>query len=135
MKKDLKLSYANMPRITFLKSMKDYGEYGAAECPHCGAKGRYVYEFICDDGSNRGAMRICFSRWPQHYFVREQLRIEEKSSRFEAQGWGRLSEWDTAPLEAIQKFARGEITEAEAEKIVDAASQKRAAYAKSKYGR
>jgi hypothetical protein len=35
-----------------------------AECPHCGAWGRYVWVFETDDGQQHGAMEGCMQIWP-----------------------------------------------------------------------
>jgi hypothetical protein len=40
------------------------GGYGSAQCPHCGAEGRYVIKFLCEDGVQRGAMQGCFKLFP-----------------------------------------------------------------------
>ena len=55
---------ADLPRILVVLGIQDFGpsDFGqsAATCPHCGAHGRYVMNFLCDDGTKRGAMRECF---------------------------------------------------------------------------
>jgi hypothetical protein len=53
---------------------KDYGPWGddpwggksehTAECPHCGAHGRYVWAFVTDDGQKHHAMEGCMQIWP-----------------------------------------------------------------------
>lgn len=117
--------YTNMPQATYLIGKSDSGEFGAVRCPHCDAKGRYVYSFKCADGSERGAMQGCFNRWPKHPFVAEQVRIMDKQADYAKKGW-KLAEWDSKPLEAIKQFAAGEITEQAARSIVDSyASQRR----------
>lgn len=54
-----------LPRIVAVLGRSDSGEYGAATCPHCGAAGRYVYTFQCDDGTTRGAMAGCLKLFPR----------------------------------------------------------------------
>jgi hypothetical protein len=49
----------SLPRITRYMGCDDSGEFGNANCPHCGAEGRYVHRFKCEDGSYRGAMSGC----------------------------------------------------------------------------
>lgn len=34
-------------------------------CPHCGAEGRYVKVFECEDGAIRKAMAGCYAAWPK----------------------------------------------------------------------
>lgn len=57
-----------LPAIVVITGMKDFGPSdgeGSATCPHCGANGRYVWTFICADGSHRGAMRGYLQLFPQ----------------------------------------------------------------------
>jgi len=36
-----------------------------AHCPHCGAGGRWVWTFLCEDGTRRGAMAGCLQLFPR----------------------------------------------------------------------
>lgn len=55
---------ANLPSVPAVLGVQDFGPCdggeGSATCPHCGAQGRYVISFLCDDGTKRGAMSGCF---------------------------------------------------------------------------
>jgi hypothetical protein len=122
--------YANLPKIVAVVGLQDYGpcEGGAsAICPHCGAEGRYVYSFLCDDGTRRGAMRGCFSKFPRHKFAVESARILDKEADYKKKGWN-LPTWDSEIKAAIFDFADGKISEAEAERVIRAAQARRDAY-------
>ena len=54
-------------------------------CPHCGARGRYVTYVMCSDGKIRGAMRGCLKgafildeKIEQHWSITKQLRKSPK---------------------------------------------------------
>ena len=54
-------------------------------CPHCGARGRYVTYVMCSDGKIRGAMRFCLKgafildeKIEQHWSITQQLRKSPK---------------------------------------------------------
>lgn len=121
--------YANLPRIVLLTGVEDAGEFGAAECPHCGAKGRYIYTFRCEGhpGETFGAMRGCFSHFKQHPFVKEQVRLADKKSRYAPMGW-KLPAWDLAIEQAIIDYADGVISEAEAIEVIRAAKHRAELY-------
>lgn len=54
-----------LPEIVAITGMRDFGPSdGEGSCPHCGCRGRYVWYFICADGSQRGAMRGCIQLFP-----------------------------------------------------------------------
>lgn len=109
--------YADLPTVIYVISVEDHGtaEEGipAATCPHCGAAGRYIYTFRCSDGSERSAMKICFSRFPQHSFCGDHAKVLKKEHENAKKGW-KLASWDREIKDAIERFARGEMTEAEA---------------------
>lgn len=128
--------YANLPKIVAVLGIQDNGpcEGGAsAICPHCGAEGRYVYSFLCDDGTRRGAMRGCFSKFPRHRFAVESARILDKEADYKKKGWS-LPTWDRDMLDAILKFADGVLPEAEAEAAIRAAKTRRDAYKRRRSG-
>lgn len=57
-----------LPAVLVVLGVDDFGPcdsgQGTASCPHCGAEGRYIINFLCDDGTRRGAMRGCFTLFP-----------------------------------------------------------------------
>lgn len=72
-----------LPAILAVTGMKDYGPSdgeGSACCPHCGARGRYIWYFICEDGSKRGAMRGCIQLFPRKSSRNDKL-IQEAFER------------------------------------------------------
>lgn len=119
--------YNNLPKIVVVLGVTDHGpcDMGAtAICPHCGAEGRYVYRFMCDDGTTRGAMRGCISKYPRHPFAEESRRILDKEQDYKLKGW-QLPSWDREIKEAIFAFAEGDISEQEAEGRVRRAQEAR----------
>jgi hypothetical protein len=58
-------STQTLPAIVAILDKRDSGEYGNAVCPHCGALGRYVYTFVCEDGRRHGAMSGCIQLFPK----------------------------------------------------------------------
>lgn len=116
-----------LPRIAYFTDRTDAGEFGAANCPHCGAKGRYIQHFICDDGSERGAMAGCIKQFKLHAFAKEQLRIESKERDYAERGWN-IPSWDQDILNAIGAFVAGEISECQANHAIDIAKARATAY-------
>lgn len=103
--------YTDLPRIVYIDHVEDSGEYGNANCPHCGAKGRYVYHFRCEDGSRRGAMAGCLKHFTLTWLAQEHRRILDKQrdglKRF---GPGhKLASWDAEILAVIEDYADGAI--------------------------
>lgn len=119
--------YANLPRILEILAIDDAGEFGAATCPHCGAQGRYVVHFRCDDGTQRAAMRGCLRRFPMHPLAQEMARVLEKERTATKQG-RQLASWDVQIRDAIRAFAAQELTEDEAYARVRQAQQRKAAW-------
>ena len=60
----------HLPRVIEVLEVIDCGPGPSASCPHCGADGRYITRFRCDDGTTRGAMSGCFKL----FLPRERLR-------------------------------------------------------------
>ncbi|MCL4296301.1 MAG: hypothetical protein KJ077_11255 [Anaerolineae bacterium] len=113
--------YADLPKVLYIEGLDDAGEFGAATCPHCGAQGRYIYWFVCDDGSQRGAMRGCFEHFPKHPFADRYAQILDKEIQnakrrrpaVQGQGWS-LASWDASIKDAIEKYGAGQLSEAAA---------------------
>lgn len=125
MKERLKL-----PVIIRYDGVDDYGEYGAALCPHCGAKGRYIYRFTTEDGGKGGAMAGCIKLFPQSSLARTHKAILDKEKT-----GGKLNSWDTKMLAAVDAAASGEMSREAAELVVRTEQQKRASWMRKKFGR
>lgn len=123
----------DLPKVVRITSVTDAGEFGAAQCPHCGADGRYIVNFDCEDGTSRAAMRGCFSKFKKHSFVKVYEKITDKRADYEKRGW-KLSSWDVSILDAIDGFVYGRITEKDAQAIIDNMQARSKAYKKT-YGR
>lgn len=104
---------ARLPAVLAVLGVDDFGPcdggQGSASCPHCGAEGRYVINFLCEDGTKRGAMKGCFKLFPgsnsrtskliQEAFER-QRRAKEQGTKLA--GWwediiGEVSAFSTYP--------------------------------------
>lgn len=118
---------ATLPRIVRFDGCDDSGEYGNATCPHCGAKGRYVYRFRCEDGVERGAMAGCIQLFPVASIAREHQRIIERQSDRAKRG-GKLAGWDEAKLAAIQSFYDGAATEGDTLRTIERENARRQAW-------
>ncbi len=124
-----------LPRIIAMISKTDAGEFGATTCPHCGADGRYVWTFLCDDGTTRGAMAGCLQRFPKSRLVDEHKKIIERAAEREQAGRS-LASWDENKLAAINEVIAGTLTEQAALDIVATENLKRSAWLrKHGYGR
>lgn len=109
-----------LPRILALLGCEDHGpcDQGASACcPHCGADGRYVYSFLCEDGTVRGAMAGCLGRFPKHKFASKIKSIMDKERKYRSTGW-KLPTWDVAILDAGISLADKKISFQEWEAIV-----------------
>lgn len=109
-----------LPEIVAIVGMKDFGPSdgeGSTNCPHCGANGRYVWYFICADGSRRGAMRGClklfhqsaetsrYSKLIQEAFDRQAKAKEEGKN---------LASWWREMVEAAEEFGNGKLPDHDA---------------------
>lgn len=120
---------ASLPKIVAILSTTDAGEFGAATCPHCGADGRYVKTFKCDDGTTRGAMAGCIRLFPISPLAEEHSKIQDKVRK-----GTKLNGWDTKKLAAIEAVLAGSSTEAEAIEVVRAQNFSRNAWMAQKFG-
>lgn len=123
---------ATLPRITFVTKVQDFGP-GGASCPHCGAIGRWVTEFVCEDGETRGAMRGCIKLYPQGPFVTKSIELLDKE-RKEAEGMKgyRLNKWDIEQLAAINSAQLGNISIAQAMEIIRTSDKSKKNWMKSR---
>jgi hypothetical protein len=121
----------DLPTIVRFEGVTDAGEYGAATCPHCGADGRYVYTFTCDDGRRHGAMSGCVQLYPVSKLAEEHRRILDRQ-KDRAKRDGKLAGWDVAKLEAIDAAAAGTMTVADALAVVATENARRDAWMRRK---
>ena len=121
--------YADLPAIICIERVEDNGpvEDSSATCPHCGAQGRYIFWFKCDDGTQRGAMKGCLSKFKMHRFAKIASDILYKQRENERKGW-KMASWDVSVMDAIEAFARGEISESDVECEMNKAGRAKAAY-------
>ena len=93
-------------------------------CPHCGAGGRWIHVFLCDDGLIYGAMSGCiklFGEGPKTKLaiMGEKAIEKEKASARDLEYRGKktpVAKWFTAVLDALRDLELGTITLEEAEK-------------------
>jgi hypothetical protein len=113
----------------------------SAFCPHCGSGGRYVWSFVCQDGTTRGAMRGCLDLFAQSSLAREQLAsidrhaeacAEERAGRKGARG---PTSWDKEVFGATTDLEAGRIEVREAEGRIRAALDQRRAYLSRRFGK
>lgn len=133
--------YADLPRIVTITGRSDSGEYGGASCPHCGAAGRYVIWFVCEDGTSRGAMAGCLKKFPMHPFAKRALALQDKRAELAEQnakthGTRQLASWDQQVLDAIEAYADGNLSEQDAYDQIALADSRKASWMRSRgYGR
>lgn len=123
-----------LPRIIRFNGRSDSGEYGNASCPHCGADGRYVFHFLCEDGTSRGAMAGCIKLFPVAPVAKAHAALIEKGQDYAKKEWN-LPSWDLAKLEAIESFYRSEIDERTCELRIANQTARAAAYRANRKGR
>lgn len=123
--------YADLPKVVMIDHVEDAGEFGGTNCPHCGAEGRYIYWFTCEDGTQRGAMKGCFGHFPKHQFVQYHERIMDKQKENAKKGW-KIASWDAETLDAIEKFVAGQMTEQAAWDVIRQADSNKKAWMKRK---
>ena len=71
-------------------------------CPHCGAEGRYVYQWVGEDGNTYSAMAGCFKALTTGYvnsYDAEYTKVLAKA----AQG-KKLNGWDKSILGVVSKW-------------------------------
>lgn len=128
---------APLPRITRFLGTSDGGPSdgkGSAICPHCGASGRYVHYFECEDGTKRGAMSGCIKLFPVSPIAQADLALNEKHRDLQKRfGKGAtLNTWDKRIREAIDAFYAGTMGERTALDNIQWARQAAATYRQSR---
>jgi hypothetical protein len=122
--------YANLPKVVRFLGVEDMGEEADAHCPHCGAQGRYIYYFECEDGTRRGAMKGCYKHFPKSWTekytyaiesgLHQVFEVKDKSGnvvRIDKEDYA-ATEKEQKVLDAAAALAAGKITESEAETII-----------------
>lgn len=97
---------ATLPRIVAVLDCIDHGPCDpepTATCPHCGADGRYVYHFLCEDGTTRGAMKGCIQLFPR---TAASYECEKALAKFNNKK-AHVSKWDERVLKALEQFRAG----------------------------
>lgn len=127
---------STLPKILAILGCDDHGpcdDGATASCPHCGADGRYVYHFLCDDGKVHGAMAGCIQLFPKHPLTNKIKTVFEKKRDYDKKKW-KLAEWDQTVIDACGGLQTQAITTTEWERRVKHAFDHRAAYLNRKYG-
>jgi len=100
----------------------DEGDYApTGNCPHCGAGGRWIHVFLCDDGLIYGAMSGCiqlFGEAPKTKLsIMTEKAIEKQKVVARTGAKKGIARWFTNVLDALTDLELGKITLEEAEKI------------------
>lgn len=96
-----------------------------AQCPHCGATGRYIHRFVVEGGRTLAAMSGCVKLFPVSRVAVEEARLRKKLEGYR-KNYGasaRLNRRDTEALESIEAFYRGDGDERGVLAIVDGAKR------------
>lgn len=116
---------SSLPRRLFTLRVDDHGPSdfgweGSTNCPHCGARGRYVHIFLCDDGATRGAMSGCVKLFPH---MKTALSIMAQSAHDKIQEARdlkrelKLASWFKDVLDGIEDYESGVLSLGELEAI------------------
>lgn len=95
-------------------------EDGGGNCSHCGAEGRWIHRFLCDDGKIYGAMSGCIKLFPLARKTRLTIMADGAMDKLKANSRGKeakLASWFSTTMDALRKLERGEIDLKEAEGI------------------
>lgn len=107
---------ASLPRIVRFLGTSDAGplaDGGGTVCPHCGAEGRYVHAFECEDGSRRGAMSGCVKLFPVSPIAEIDMRLHERERDLRKRfgPTAKLNSWDAQIRDALDAFYAGTLDE------------------------
>lgn len=131
------MTVSTLPRIVEFLGTDDAGDM-SANCPHCGADGRYIHRFraITTEGEIvfGGAMAGCIKLYPTSWVAEEHRRIAEKQREYEKKGW-KLNSWDLDALDALAKFYTGIGSEADITSYLKNLRQSAADWRKSRTAR
>lgn len=102
-----------LPAVLAFTSMSDHGPgdegRGSTNCPHCGAEGRYVFHFVCADGSRRAAMSGCVNLFPATPEALLTQQAHSKAAQALRDG-KQLASWWKEILAAVEALEAGEMT-------------------------
>jgi hypothetical protein len=115
---------APLPRIVRFLGTDDCPD---SECPHCGARGRFIHHFVLENGEHHAAMSGCVGLFPVSPIAREEARLRKKLADHKKRGWVGLNKGDTEALEAIEAFYVGIGDELHAMALVRSAKKANAA--------
>jgi hypothetical protein len=121
---------ARMPVVTSLPRIMRYLDSVSSEgsqCPHCGADGRTIHRFVCEDGTTRGAMSGCVKLYPISPLAREAMTLDRKIKGYVKRGLN-LASWDQDKATALGEFYAGFITEAQALAAIRGANTRASIY-------
>jgi hypothetical protein len=126
-----------LPKIITVLAVTDCGPCDpepTGVCPHCGAGGRYIYSFLCEDGVVRGAMKGCIQLFPRHPFALKVQGVLKKQLDYSKKQW-KLASWDQAIIDATHELEIKKINIGEWESRVRTAFAQRDAYLKRRFHR
>jgi hypothetical protein len=124
-----------LPKILAILDCVDHGPCDpepTAVCPHCGADGRYVYHFLCEDGKVHGAMKGCIQLFPHHKLTSKIQAVFAKQRDYEKKKW-KLASWDQEVIDACGALQSQTISVQDWERRVNDAFNRRNAYLAQKY--
>lgn len=129
-----------LPRITRFLGTSDGGPSdgrGSATCPHCGASGRYVHSFECEDGSRRAAMSGCIKLFPVHPIAEVDMALQARARKLRDQygPTAKLNSWDERIKSAVDAYYTGQMDERTALAIIRAETIAKANYRRARYRR
>lgn len=100
-------------------------DLGGGRCPHCGAEGRWIYSFLCDDGKVHAAMSGCIKLFPESRdfpTLRKMAKLaieKDMDMRLHPATRGtKLAGWFQATLDTLARLEKGEVTLLEAANLI-----------------
>jgi hypothetical protein len=126
------MAVSDFPKVVEIESVTDAGDFGSDSCPHCGAPCRYVTHFYCEDGSYRGAARVCFSLFPKSKYAArvEKILIKERDGKRTGR---KIASWDREVIGAIRLMTT--LGAPAVDEIIRQADLAKHNYIASRYGR
>lgn len=128
---------STLPKIITVLGVQDCGPCDpepTGVCPHCGTDGRYIYTFLCEDGTRRGAMKGCIQLFPRHPLAMKVQGVFKKQLDYTKKQW-KLATWDQMVIDATGDLEAKRINLAEWENRVRSAFFQRDAYLKRRFHR
>ena len=103
----------------------DFG--GGTRCPHCGAEGRYVHYFLCNDGKIHAAMSGCIKLFPHkpttmskmaELALGKQQDIFDENRKSSGSVPRKLASWFQITVDTLEKLRNEAISMSEADRII-----------------